>query len=49
MDTSGYAALLVPLLIGKLPFNLRQKVWKWHLGTTGNTQNLNRWLRGVLF
>ena len=28
MDTSGYGALLVPLLIEKLPFNLRQSIAK---------------------
>ena len=30
MDTSGYGALLVPLLIGKLPFNLRHINEKFH-------------------
>ena len=28
MDTSGYGALLVPLLIEKFPFNLRQSIAK---------------------
>ena len=28
MDNSGYGALLVPLLIEKLPFNLRQSIAK---------------------
>ena len=28
MDTSGYGALLVPLLIEKLPLNLRQSIAK---------------------
>ena len=28
MDTSGYGALLVPFLIEKLPFNLRQNIAK---------------------
>ena len=41
MDTSGYGALLVSLLIEKLPFNLRQSIAK-SLGTTGNAQNLKR-------
>ena len=48
MDTSGYGALLVPLLIEKLPFNLRQSIAKKLENDIWELQEMLKILKGDL-
>ena len=55
MDTNGYRALFVPLLIEKLPFNLRKSIAKtfedyiWELPEMLRAYKVTQRLRNVLF
>ena len=48
VDTSGYGALLVPLLIEKLPFNLRQSIAKKFENDIWELQEMLKILKGDL-
>ena len=48
MDTSGYGALLVPLLIEKLPFNLRESIAKKLENDIWELQEMLKILKGDL-
>ena len=48
VDTSGYGALLVPLLIEKLPFNLRQSIAKKFENDIWELQEMLKILKGGL-